>query len=156
MEDGIEYEVDLDVGYRFDSIEEVCIKTEAKEGYASSSILGVKGEPVPGFVSMGIRFGIGIVYSTDDPTPENPNLVPQMGNISICEGENSILAKNFLDGEGKFTFNVSGGYVDFWDFELVIEGNTSDTQLVIVLDESAEFSVLSTEEESIMMRVFVI
>ncbi|WP_444893469.1 hypothetical protein ACJJIE_02740 [Microbulbifer sp. TRSA001] len=143
VEDGIEYEIDLDVGYRFDSIEEVCIKTEVKEGFASAAFYRVGSEPVPGSESVQLTLGTPMVYFVDAPTPENPDPAPRMQNISFCEGENSISANNFLDGEGKFTFYVSGGYVDFWDFELIIEGDPSDAQLAIVLDESADFSVPS-------------
>ncbi|WP_444901429.1 hypothetical protein ACJJIG_18100 [Microbulbifer sp. SSSA007] len=144
MEDGIEYEVNLDVGYQFDSIEKICINTEVKDGDASAAFYRVESEPAGPFnMPISQAYAQPLLYFIDAPTPENPNPVKQMVNISFCEGETSILTKNFHDGEGKFTFNVSGGYVEFWDFELVIEGDVSATQLAIVLDEPAGFSVPS-------------
>ncbi|QFT54418.1 hypothetical protein [Microbulbifer sp. THAF38] len=144
MGDGVEYEVDLDIGYQFDSIEKICIKTEVTGGDAGAAFYRVESEPVkPLTMPISQTYAQRLLYSMDAPTPENPNPVWQMADISFCEGETSILAKNFLDGEGKFTFYVSGGYVDFWDFELVVEGDVSDTQLAIVLDEPVEFSVPS-------------
>ncbi|WP_444921749.1 hypothetical protein ACJJID_05030 [Microbulbifer sp. CnH-101-G] len=144
MGDGVEYEVDLDVGYQFDSIEKICIKTEVKGGDAGAAFYRVESESVgPFMMPISQAYAQRLLYFIDAPTPENPNPVRQMTNISFCEGETSILAKNFLDGEGKFTFNVSGGYVDFWDFKLVVEGDISNTQLTIVLDEPVEFSVPS-------------
>ncbi|WHI46621.1 hypothetical protein [Microbulbifer sp. VAAF005] len=145
MEDGIKQEINLDIGYQFDTIEEICINTEVKNGNASSAFYSAESEPAgpftfPRFESVAQTLAI----SMPSPTPENPNPEPQLQkSINFCGNGNSVLAKNFLDGEGKFTFNVSGGYVDFWDFELVVEGDVSDTQLAIVLDESAEFLVPS-------------
>ncbi|WP_444921748.1 hypothetical protein ACJJID_05025 [Microbulbifer sp. CnH-101-G] len=145
MEDGIKHELILDVGYQFDTIKKICINTKVKNGTAGGVSYETKSEPagpftLPYFESQALM----LLKSVELPTPENPNPVPQMQeSINICGGENSLLAKNFLDGEGKFTFNVSGGYIDFWDFELVVEGDVSDTQLAIVLDEPVEFSVPS-------------
>ncbi|AWF83398.1 hypothetical protein BTJ40_07930 [Microbulbifer sp. A4B17] len=145
MEDGIEYEVDLDIGYKFDTIEKVCINTKVKNGEAGAAFYKAESEPAgpfnfPRFESVAQQLAVGI----DAPTPENPNPVPQLQKtINFCGNETSVLAENYLDGEGKFKFSVSGGYVDFWDFELVVEGDVSDTQLAIVLDEPTDFSVPS-------------
>ncbi|WP_444943976.1 hypothetical protein ACJJIK_01545 [Microbulbifer sp. ZKSA006] len=139
MEDGNKYNVNLDVGYQFDSIERVCVNAEAKDGDAFLAAYSVMGEDA---VSAADQLTL-ISYSVEDPTPENPDPVPQIGNIDLCGDGNSVLAKNFLDGESEFTLYVSGGYVDFWDLELVVEGDVSDTQLAVVLDEPAEFSVPS-------------
>ncbi|WP_444937381.1 RbmA family biofilm matrix protein [Microbulbifer sp. JMSA002] len=145
MEDGIKHEVNLDIGYQFDTIKKVCINTKVKNGTADGVSYETKSEPAgpftfPYFESQALMLFRSIELST----PENPNPVPQLQeSINICGEENSLLAKNFLDGEGKFTFTVSGGYIDFWDFELVVEGDVSDTQLAIVLDEPVEFSVPS-------------
>ncbi|MEX2964438.1 hypothetical protein [Microbulbifer sp. TYP-18] len=144
MEDGVKHEVDLDIGYKFDSIEKVCINAEPKNGDATTAFLEARGEPVdPPLLSVGIYSIVPIVYSVDAPTPENPNPSPQIGSIIFCDSTNGVLPKNFLDGEGKFTLGVSGGYMEFWDFELVVEGDVSDTQLAILLDEPAQFSVPS-------------
>lgn len=144
LEDGIKYEVDLDIGYQFDTIEKICINTEVKDGDATTTFLEMESESARTFTFPYYeKLAVGILHSINSPTPENPNPVPRIGNISFCEGENDLLAKNFLDGEGKFTLNVSGGYVELWDFELVVEGDVSDTQLAIMLDEPAQFSVPS-------------
>ncbi|MEX2964087.1 hypothetical protein [Microbulbifer sp. TYP-18] len=144
MEDGIRHEVDLDIGYKFDSIEEICINAEPKDGDATFAVFGVESEPLdPSILTIPLYFAVPIVYSVYAPTPENPNPSPQIGSISFCDGANSPLAKNFLDGEGEFTFKVSGGHMEFWDFELVVEGDVSDTQLAVMLDEPAQFSVPS-------------
>ncbi|WP_444900356.1 hypothetical protein ACJJIX_00130 [Microbulbifer sp. VAAC004] len=138
--------MDLDIGYQFDSIDKICINTEVKDGDAFSVGYGVIEESTgvgPDDIISAVYKLELISYSGDVSTPENSNPVPQIASISFCEGETSILAKNFLDGEGKFTFNVSGGYMDFWDFELVVEGDLSDIQLAIELDEPADFSVPS-------------
>jgi len=144
MEDGITHEVNLDIGYQFDAIEKICINAEVKDGDAFSAFYQVTQESAgPDDIMHGVAKGTLINYSVDLPTPENPNPVPQIGNIEFCENENSILAKNFLDGKGKFKFNMSGGFVEFWDIELVVKGDVSDIQLAIELDEPAEFSLPS-------------
>ncbi|WP_444908409.1 hypothetical protein ACJJIR_07635 [Microbulbifer sp. SSSA008] len=145
MEDGIRHAVNLDAGYQFDTINEVCISGKVDNGTATSVSYSVQSEPEGPFTLPIFEVYVQmLVRSVDFPTPENPNPVPQLQkNINFCGDGSSILAKNFLDGEGEFTYHVSGGYVDFWDFELVVEGDVSDIQLAIVLDEPAEFLVPS-------------
>ncbi|WP_444905085.1 hypothetical protein ACJJIU_10345 [Microbulbifer sp. CnH-101-E] len=145
MEDGITHKVNLDIGYHFDAIEKICINTEVKDGDAFVAGYGAMNEFAGAdedtIHAVGkIEF---ISYSTDTPTLENPNPVPQIGSIKFCEDENSILANNFLDGISELTLYVSGGYVEFWDIELVVEGDVSDIQLAIEIDEPADFSVPS-------------
>ncbi|WP_444884362.1 RbmA family biofilm matrix protein [Microbulbifer sp. PSTR4-B] len=147
MEDGVEYEVDLDIGYQFDSIDNACISTEVKGGNASKAFLELESEPATGSFILGYSESheIGMIYSFDFPTQENPNPVSELISFGFCAGRfnGSLLKRNFLDGEGKFTVSVSGGYVEFWDFKLVVEGDLSDIQLAIELDEPADFSVPS-------------
>ncbi|MFA0813815.1 hypothetical protein [Microbulbifer epialgicus] len=144
MEDGIEYEIDVDVGYQFDTIEKICINTEVKGADASSVSYEVEAEPTYPFTfPTSLKATQLLSYSVVISTPENPNPEPEVGDISFCEEQNGVLLKNFLDSDGKFTLSVSGGYVEFWDVELVVEGDISDTQLSIVIDEPAEFSVPS-------------
>ncbi|MFA0813762.1 RbmA family biofilm matrix protein [Microbulbifer epialgicus] len=143
MEDGVEYEINVDVGYQFDSINKICINAEVDNGTATAVSYLAKDESADPFLVITPQ--LMWLYKTFElPTPENPNPVPQLQkSINICQGENSTLAKSFLDGEGEFTYNVSGGYIDFWDIELVIEGDVSDIRLAIEIDEPAEFSVPS-------------
>ncbi|WP_444894739.1 RbmA family biofilm matrix protein [Microbulbifer sp. TRSA001] len=144
MESGIDYEVELDIGYKFDSIEKICINTEPKDGDASWAGYGFRSETVgpDGFLNEVMEMSM-LTYSVDLPTPENPDPVPQIGDINFCENGNSFFANNFLDGVGQFRLFVSGGFVEFWDIELVVEGVVSDIQLAIDIDESAEFKVPS-------------
>ncbi|AWF83465.1 hypothetical protein BTJ40_14200 [Microbulbifer sp. A4B17] len=144
MESGIEYRVELDVGYKFDSIEKICINTEPKNGDATAAGYRFTDELVgPDDIINKFMVMRLLSYSVDLPTPENPDPAPQIGDIDFCENGNSVFANNFLDGEGEFKLFVSGGFVEFWDIELVIEGAVSDIQLAIEIDESAEFSVPS-------------
>ncbi|WP_444959413.1 RbmA family biofilm matrix protein [Microbulbifer sp. ZKSA002] len=141
MESGFDYEVELDIGYKFDSIEKICINTEPKDGDASFAGYGFRSETVgpDGFFNEFMKMSM----LTDLPTPENPDPVPQIGDIDFCENGDSFFANNFLDGEGQFRLFVSGGFVEFWDIELVVEGDVSDIQLAIDIDEPTEFTVPS-------------
>lgn len=144
MEDGVDYEVDLDLGFQFDTIDKICINTEIKDADASSVGYGVIAEAVePGNIIRGIMHMSLIGYSVSVSTPENPNPPPQIEDVVFCENESSILANNFLDGESELKLRVSGGFVEFWDIEVVVEGDVSDIQLAIELDEPVEFSVPS-------------
>ncbi|MFA0813814.1 hypothetical protein [Microbulbifer epialgicus] len=144
MEDGIKHEVNLDVGYQFDLIEKICINAEPKGGYASWAFLEVSSESEgPSTLPAPQMFLAEISFTLDLPTPENPNPVPRYENISFCSDQNSILAKNFLDGEGEFIFNVTGDYLDLLNFELVVEGDLTGIKLSIEIDEPADFSVPS-------------
>ncbi|WP_445361995.1 hypothetical protein ACJJIL_07280 [Microbulbifer sp. EKSA005] len=144
MESGIDYEVELDIGYKFDSIEKICINTEPKDGDASAAGYGWTSEIVrdDDQIAKGLVL-THLIYSGDLPAPENPNPVRQIGDINFCAGGDGFFAKNFLDGEGEFHLFVSDGFVEFWDIELVVEGDISDIQLAIELDEPVEFSVPS-------------
>ncbi|WP_444900525.1 RbmA family biofilm matrix protein [Microbulbifer sp. VAAC004] len=144
FEDRVEHEVDLDIAHQFDTIEKVCFKTKVKGGNADRMAVIVGPEYVkPCHMSYEILYPMSMVYTADDPTPENPNPVSELQDVSLCLDQNSLLAKNLLDGEVKFSIEAVDGYVEFWDVELVVEGESSDIQLAIEIDEPAEFSVPS-------------
>ncbi|WHI52933.1 hypothetical protein P3339_09280 [Microbulbifer sp. MLAF003] len=141
MENEVEYKINVDVGYQFDTISKICINAEVDNGTATALSYLAKDESADPFLVITPQL-LGLYKTFELPTSENPNPVPQLQkSINICQGEDSILAKSFLDGEGGFTYNVSGGYIDFWDIELVVEGDVSDIRLAIEIDEPAEFSV---------------
>ncbi|WHI47916.1 hypothetical protein [Microbulbifer sp. VAAF005] len=145
LEDGVDHEVDLDISYQFDNIERVCVNTEVKDGDANSAVFIVEKEFIdPDIPWISTQYTlVDLLYNHALPTPDNSNPSSQLQNFNYCVDENSLLSKNLLDGEGEIKLRVQGGYVELWDLELVVEGDVSDTQLAIVLDEPAEFLVPS-------------
>ncbi|WP_413662476.1 hypothetical protein ACG1BZ_14760 [Microbulbifer sp. CNSA002] len=143
MEDGVEYKLNVNVGYQFDTIDKICINAEVDNGTANSVSYSPKNESENPFLAF-VPQKWWLYRTIEFPTPENPNPVSQLQkNINLCSDENGVLANSFLDGEGEFTYTVSDGYIDFWNFELVVEGDISDIQVAVELDEPAEFSVPS-------------
>ncbi|WP_444893468.1 hypothetical protein ACJJIE_02735 [Microbulbifer sp. TRSA001] len=141
MEDGITHEVQLDVGFQFNSIERLCINAEVKGGDADYAVFKVENES-PGYPPLvGQWISVPLYPSIVLPTPENPTPSKQVQNFNHCMDGSNVLPKNLLDGKGEINFSVSGGYVELWSFKLLVEGDVSDTQLRVAIDESAEFSV---------------
>ncbi|WP_444893470.1 hypothetical protein ACJJIE_02750 [Microbulbifer sp. TRSA001] len=143
MEDRVKYYVDVDIGYRFHSIERVCINAEVKGGNASSAHSVVESEFSDPLRRNAQLYPAFLIYDDILPTPENPNPIPQLQDFSICAEGNALLLKNLLDGESEIELGVLAGYVEFWGIELVVEGDVSDIQLAIDIAEPAEFTVPS-------------
>ncbi|WP_020415190.1 RbmA family biofilm matrix protein [Microbulbifer variabilis] len=143
MEDGITHEVRLDIGFQFNSIERLCINAEVKGGDADYAVFKVENES-PGYPPLvGQWISVPLYHAIVLPTPENPNPIKQLQNFNHCMDGNNVLPKNLLDRKGEINFSVSGGYVELWGLKLLVEGDVSDTQLTVALDEPAEFSVPS-------------
>ncbi|WP_444921172.1 hypothetical protein ACJJID_01475 [Microbulbifer sp. CnH-101-G] len=143
MEDGVTHEVKLDIGFQFNSIERLCIQAEVNGGDADYAGFIVENES-PGYPPVVSQWiSVPLFYPIILPTPENPNPIRQLQDFNYCMDGNKILPKNLLDRKGEINFTVSGGYIELSGLRLQVEGDISDTQLTIALDEPAEFSVPS-------------
>ncbi|WP_444958071.1 RbmA family biofilm matrix protein [Microbulbifer sp. ZKSA002] len=145
MEDGITHKVKLDIGFQFNSIERLCIQVEVEVngGDADYAVFKAENES-PGFPPIaGQWISIPLLYPIFIPTPEYPDPISRLQDFNHCMDGNNILPKNLLDRKGEIDFSVSGGNVELSSLKLLVEGDISDTQLTVTLDEPAEFLVPS-------------